>query len=143
MEVELHDVSPGVRPALKGRLDNYRTELSRLRKQFVSQRGWSLPTTCTCTSTPSLQHVHVQYLPPSNMYVYLPPSSLLLLLSLALQKQSQVSLGGQGMRRELMGAEELYTSEDQVCTCTYTCTYMYVTVHAERDHKSAKCILRY
>lgn len=36
MEVELHDVSPTVRPALKGRLENYRKELDRLRKEFVS-----------------------------------------------------------------------------------------------------------
>jgi vesicle transport through interaction with t-SNAREs protein 1 len=62
MEVELHDVGPSTRPALKGRLDNYRKELTRLRKEF---------------------------------------------------KQSQVALGGQGMRRELLGPEELYTSEDQ------------------------------
>lgn len=32
------------------------------------------------------------------------------------QRQSQVALGGAGMRRELMGPEELYTSEDQVGT---------------------------
>ena len=36
MEVELHDVAPSARPGLKGRLDNYRKELSRIRKDFVS-----------------------------------------------------------------------------------------------------------
>ena len=34
--MELHDVSTAVRPALKGRLENYRKELARLRKEFVS-----------------------------------------------------------------------------------------------------------
>ena len=42
MEVELHDVSAGVRPALKGRLESYRKELARIRKEFVSD-------VCTCT----------------------------------------------------------------------------------------------
>ena len=37
MEVELHDVGPSTRPPLKGRLDNYRKELTRLRKEFVSR----------------------------------------------------------------------------------------------------------
>lgn len=35
MDVELHDVSPTLRPALKGRLENYRKELARIRKEFV------------------------------------------------------------------------------------------------------------
>ena len=35
MEVELHDVSPAHRPAMKERLQNYRKELARLRKEFV------------------------------------------------------------------------------------------------------------
>ena len=50
-------------------------------------------------------------------------SSLSLSLSLSLQKQSQVSLGGQGMRRELLGPEELYTSEDQVQTLQFSCLH--------------------
>ena len=37
MEVELHDVGATARTALKGRLDNYRKELTRLRKEFVSR----------------------------------------------------------------------------------------------------------
>ena len=36
MEVELHDVEQSARPSLKGRLANYRKELTRLRKEFVS-----------------------------------------------------------------------------------------------------------
>ena len=39
-----------------------------------------------------------------------------------LQRQSQVALGGSGMRRELMGPEELYTSEDQV-SCRVVLAY--------------------
>ena len=42
------------------------------------------------------------------------PTLYLPLSSISMQKQSQVALGGQGMRRELLGPEELYTSEDQV-----------------------------
>ena len=60
MGVELHDVSASVRPALKGRLENYRKELARIHKEFVSSQcvlhalymyivHVYMYCTCTCT----------------------------------------------------------------------------------------------
>ncbi len=45
MDLELHDASTDVRPALIRRVENYKRELSRLRKEFVSEYA----STCTCT----------------------------------------------------------------------------------------------
>jgi len=36
MDVEIHDMPVSVRPQLKQRLENYRTELKRIGKEFVS-----------------------------------------------------------------------------------------------------------
>ncbi len=45
MDLELYDAAPDVRPALIRRVENFKRELSRLRKEFVCEYA----STCTCT----------------------------------------------------------------------------------------------
>ena len=127
---------PGVRPQLKQRLENYRTEIKRLKKEFVSVGGgrvtgrggrgvwegggegggWGGGGRGEYTHT----HTHMHTLTHTHTHTHTHIHS---------QKQSQIALGGAGMRSELFGPEELHTSEDQVCLCVY----MYIHVPSEQE----------
>ena len=93
MELELHDVSAGVRPKLKQRLENYHKELKRLKKEFVSfDNSFVLWVKIVHSIVVRCSHTHTRS-----------------------QKQSQVAIGGSSMRTELFG-DDLSTSEDHVST---------------------------
>ncbi len=51
MDLEIHDVSTDLRPSVKQRLVNYKRELNRLRKDFVSVKSIYSVHNIVCTPT--------------------------------------------------------------------------------------------